>query len=240
MLSKFGLFVTVVVASTAFSACTEPPPDPVFVRGSAIDGGVDGDGDVDSGPIGPDDSGSTCTGEEYPCGPYGTGRCEVIADHSFIPANEEAEALAGDDGLLDLHDLFADESITGILLFGTAGWCSACGVESDWLHDAYDDFQNVDGHGGRIEVVAVVFEGSTPGVPATAAYAESYATREGFTFPAVADTQGDILYYFDAQSSPGNIMVDATEMRIHRVIQGVDASGISGVLFTLDGSVTCR
>jgi hypothetical protein len=204
------------------------------------DSGVDGDGDIDGGPIGPDDSGPTCTGEDYPCGPYGNGHCEVIADHGFVPVNAYAEDLAGSGGIFDLSDIYADESIVGILLFGTAGWCSVCSYEADWLNDIYSDFQDIDGEGGRIEIVAVIFEGSTPGMPATAEYAESYAERNNFIFPAVADTRGDVLYYFDAQSSPGNILIDATEMRIHRVIQGFIESNITGVLWTLDGSVNCR
>lgn len=240
MYARHGLIVLVVLAVIAAVGCTEPLPDPVFIQASSADGDGDVDGDIDSGPIGPDDSGTSCTGEDYPCGPYGNGHCEVIADHGFVPVNAYAEDLAGSDGIFDLSDIFADESIVGILLFGTAGWCSVCGIEEEWLNDVYDDFQDVDGEGGRIEIVAVVFEGSTPGLPATAQYAEAYAERGGLRFPAVADTQGDILYYFDAQSSPGNILIDATEMRIHRVIQGFVQSNITGTLVTLDGSVNCR
>jgi len=72
------------------------------------------------------------------------------------------------------------------------------------------------------------------------AYAEAYAERYGFPFPTVADTSGDLLYYFDAASTPGNVMIDATEMRIFRVIQGWDQRSIEGVLNVLDGSVNCR
>lgn len=235
------MIALMVLAATAASGCTEtPPPDPIFIQASSTAGDGDVDSDGDSGPIGPDDSGPSCTGEDYPCGPYGNGHCEVIADHGFVPANDYAEDLAGSDGIFDLSDIYADESIVGILLFGTAGWCSVCGIEEEWLNSIYDDFQDVDGEGGRIEIVAVVFEGSTPGVPATVQYAESYAERGGLRFPAVADTRGDVLYYFDAQSSPGNILIDATEMRIHRVIQGFVQSNITGTLYTLDGNVNCR
>ena len=102
----------------------------------------------------------------------------------------------------------------------------------------YEDFQDMPG-GGRIEFVTVVYEDQYYN-PATRAYAESYAERYGFPFPTVADNAGDLLYYFDAQSSPGNIMIDASLMRIQRIIQGFDQPSIEGVLHTLDGSVTCR
>lgn len=240
MLARHGLIVLGLLAAIAASGCTELPPDPIFIYASDAGGDGDGDSDVDADLGGPDDSGTSCTGEDYPCGPYGNGHCEVIEDHSFVAANELAEEIAGDDGILNLSEIYADESVLGVLLFGTAGWCSVCDYEKDWLNDIYEDFQNIDGEGGRIEFIAVIFEGSTPGVPATAQYAEMYAERAGLAFPAVADTRGDVLYYFDAQSSPGNIMIDATEMRINRVVQGFIEGSITGVLWTLDGSVNCR
>ncbi len=103
----------------------------------------------------------------------------------------------------------------------------------------YEDFQDMPGLDGRIEFVTVVFEDNYYNA-ATRTFAESYAERYDFPFPTVADTAGDLLYYFDAASAPGNVMIDATQMRIHRVIQGFGQSGIESVLHILDGSVNCR
>ncbi len=239
MLTRLSvLLLSVLAISVLIVGCTqEETPDPLFVGGEA-DGDGDADGDADGDGDGDGDA-DTCTGEDYPCGPYGHEACEVMENLSFIAANNSARDLAGGDGILSMQDIFADESIVGFMLFGTAGWCGACEYEADWMNEVYEDFQNVDGRGGRIEFITVVFQDGAAN-PATAEYAELYGERHNFEFPVVADTQGDVLYYFDAQSTPGNVMVDATEMRINRIIQGFDGAGIAGVLHTLDGDVNCR
>jgi thiol-disulfide isomerase/thioredoxin len=227
--------LTALVAVSSFG-CTEPPPEPIFIKGPDAD--VEADGDADADFAGPDDGGE-CTGEDYPCGPYGNTWCDVVANHGFVPANDAATELAGFDGIFDLSDVIADESVVGILLFGTAGWCTFCSAEAPWLSSLYEEYQDVDGQGHRVEFVAVVYQNDAGG-PATAGYATLYGERKGLQFPTVADTQGDILYYFDSQSAPGNILIDATEMRIIDIIQGFDELAIEGGLHQLDGSVhTC-
>jgi hypothetical protein len=233
---RITLGALAVVLAVALIGCTEERPTPLFIEGPEADG--DGDGDADVEYPQPDETDS-CTGEDYPCGPYGNTRCDTIADHGFVAANDAAAALAGDDGILNLSDIYADESVVGVLLFGTAGWCPVCSSEAAWLNTIYEELQDVDGEGHRVEFVAVVFQNDS-GAPATALYAEGYAERKDIVFPAVADTQGDILYYFDAQSAPGNIFVDATLMRIQKIVQGFDQGGIEGDLYQLDGNTNCR
>lgn len=194
------------------------------------------------GPF-PPDSGVTdtgvCTIEFYPCGLYGNQPCDLIEDLQFIPVNEHAEALAGDQEVLALHDIYADLSVGGILLFGTAGWCQFCGQEGEWLSSIYPEFQETDGSGSRIEFVAVIFQDDY-GAPATADYAAAYAARRGFPFPAVADPSGGILDYFDPSAAPGNVFIAHDDMRIQHVIQGFDQAGIDAELRALDGTATCQ
>lgn len=225
-----------VLAAVSIFGCAEERPTPIFIVGPETD--ADGDADVDVEYPQPDEV-ESCTGDVYPCGPYGNTRCDIIADHAFVAANDQATALAGDDGILSLSDIYADESVVGILLFGTAGWCPVCTSEGEYLNEIYEEFQDVDGEGHRVEFVAVVFQNDS-GAPATARYAGSYAARHGNVFPVVADTRGDILYYFDAQSAPGNIFVDASLMRIQKVVQGFEGTGIEGDLYQLDGDTNCR
>jgi peroxiredoxin len=233
MKGRIELMLAVLLLAVGMFRCTSEPPEPLFVGGE-----TDGDGDTDADADGDADDGPSCDEEEYPCGPYGHQMCDTIEDLRFIPANEWAEEMAGSDGLLSLSDIYADESVLGILLFGTAGWCSACATEARDLNALSEELQDVDGQGGRIEIVTVVFQDESA-LPATKDYAERYNDRYDFDFPAVADTSGDVLYYFDAQSSPGNIMIDATEMRIQRVVQGYDRASIEATLWQLDGSVRC-
>lgn len=228
------LLHTMVLTSFAYLACCVDGDLEAVIIESDADGDVDSDADSDA-----DGDAPTCDPEIYPCGPFGHRTCDVIADRRFTAANAFAEEMAGGDGIFSLGDVYADESVVGILLFGTAGWCPACALEAAELNRIYADFQDIDGAGHRLEFVAVVFEDDDYR-PATREYARQYSDRYDFDFPTVSDNVGDILYYFDAQSTPGNILIDATTMRIQRVIQGWDESAITGVLHTLDGSVRCR
>ncbi len=229
MAARTTALFLVIVAALA-TGCVPEDREPVLIGGDG-----DGDGDVDGGG----DGGGECTGEDYPCPPYGHTACETMPDHRFVPANEAARALAGADGLLDIHDLRADPSTTALLLYGTAGWCSACIAESRALNALYEEYQRIPGTTNRAEFVTVVFQDNV-GAPATAEFAESYAEQYGFTFPTVADTTGDILYYFDAASTPGNILVDATNMRIFSVVQGFNEPSMRAAFAELDGSAECR
>jgi hypothetical protein len=177
--------------------------------------------------------------EVYPCGLYGTQRCDLIEDLEFIPVNDPADTVAGDDGMLSLHDIYADESVSGILLFATAGWCQYCGAEGTWLGSIYPDFQDLGSTGQRLEFVAVIFQDDF-GRPATESYGESYAARRGFPFPAVADPGGGVLEYFDPSAAPGNIFISQQDMRIQQVIQGFDQAEIDSALHALDGTATCQ
>lgn len=229
MLARTTAVLSLLVAALALG-CTPEDREPVLVGGDG-----DGDADFDGGG----DDGGSCTGEDYPCGPYGHTACETMADHRFVPANDAARDLAGEDGLLDLRDLRADDSTTALLLYGTAGWCTACVAESRALNALYEEYQRIPGTEYRAEFVTVVFQDNY-GNPATAEFAAAYAEQYGFTFPTVADTTGDILYYFDAASTPGNILVDARGMEIFTIIQGFNEGGMRAALAELDGTPECR
>lgn len=217
-----GWLLTLAVLVLAPEGCLS---DPSPVRLDAGSGGC-----VDA---------TLCAVEVYPCAPYGTGACDTLDDLSFLTANEHAEALAGGDGTLSLRDIYADKSVVGILLFGTAGWCPACRTEAHDLNRIYADFQGLDADGHRLEFVTVVFQDNNFS-PATREFAVSYDGSYGFDFPIVADSSGGILTLFNAQSAPGNILIDATSMRIQQVIEGYDESQLVNALRDLDGSAVCR
>ncbi len=227
MLRWFTLISIVFVLAAL--GCPPEDRDPVLIGGDG-----DADGDVDDG--GGDGEPVECDGAAYPCGPYGNTRCDVIRDLSFIPANDAATAMAGDDGLLSLSDIAADPTVTGIMLYGTAVWCTACHAESSALNEIQEAYQTED---ENVVIVAVVFQ-DEPGEPADVDVATDYGARYDFQFPTVADTSGDVLYYFDASSTPGNIFIDTTTMRIVNLINGFVEPTIRSTLGSLDGSVECR
>lgn len=221
-------------AGSAFLGCVEEDPTPSF-----IGAGLEVDGGTDSQSFPEPEVGEVCTDETYPCGPYGHSACEVMEDLSFVPANAAAEALAGDDGIVSLSDIYSDETVAGLLLFGTAGWCGVCNIEASWLNNTYESYQDTSVAGARVEILTVVFQDDLMN-PATLEYAEIYARTKNITSPVVADTRGDLLYYFDAASAPGNIYVDINNMKIYRIVQGFEAGNSEALLNTLQfSSVSC-
>jgi thiol-disulfide isomerase/thioredoxin len=225
-----------VAWAVTVGACLPPDPAPIFL--GSLDGGQAGSTECSDQRASSDCTATSCAGETYPCGPYGNGACELIRELSFQPVNGAAEDLAGLQGRLSLAHYYQDQGTVGLLLFATAGWCTFCAEEAAWLNSVYDDYRNAQGDQG-IEFLAVVFQDDY-GAPATADYARRYASRYGFPFAAVADTNGDILQYIDAGSAPGNIFLDVTTMRIQRVVQGYDLPIMEGLLGTLDGQGICR
>lgn len=219
---RHGIATTTSAAllAVALAGCLPEDPDPVWV-----------------GPLG----GCSCDPALYPCGDggFGTETCDVMCDLPFEPANDAAVEAGSVADVLALHDLYADESIVGVLVFGTAGWCQFCGQEGAWLAQIYEQHQNVDGAGHRVEIVAVVFQDDY-GNPATREYAQAYADRRGFPFPAVADPTGGVLRYFDAASAPGNIFVERCGMKIRQVVSGFDQTAIEQGLRALDGTCSCQ
>ena len=148
--------------------------------------------------------------------------------------------MAGEPGQLTLSEIAEDETVAGILLFGTAGWCTFCQAEGQWLVAVYDSYQNLPG-GRRIEMVAVIFQDETAAT-ATPEYGEAYAARRGFPFPAVVDPQGILLNYFDAAAAPGNIFVriEPELMVLQQAFGGWDQTQIETNLEALDGPSSCE
>lgn len=203
--------------------CVPDDPKPLLIEET-------GPSDADTPP---------CDASVYPCGPYGTGECDTIEDLSFVPVNDPGRDVAGDDDHLSLSDLFEDEAVQGVLLFGTAGWCQFCSEEGVWLNSIYPTYQDLDGSGRRIEFIAVIFQDELSNA-ATPEYGEIYARRRGFPFPAVSDQAGAILRYFDPQGAPGNVFISRQDMEIQNVIQGYDQNDIQDQLDGLDGPSQCR
>ncbi|MBW2261659.1 MAG: redoxin domain-containing protein, partial [Deltaproteobacteria bacterium] len=149
--------------------------------------GIDGDATEDTTPDTGDTSDEPACETDYPSGPYGVSAGDTIDNLTFASV---------DGGTYTLHDCFCDDSSKLLLIYATAGWCTACEVESSDLPGVYGDF-----HDQGLEILAVVFENSSA-LPATPAYAGEYNDYYGFPFTAVADPDLGITAYFDKTTAP--------------------------------------
>ena len=186
-------FITFAYAAFLFLGACGDDDD----NGSSADAGNDAVQPDGAGPdasgndaVQPDGAGPDALADgvdisDYPSAPYGTALGDVIADLSWEAANTAAIDLAGDDGMLDFHDLFqANEahggSLRGLFVWHTTGWCPYCADEAPLLQALYEQYAD----DGILFITAVAEDES--GAPATAAYAESHGNSYGWTFPVVA------------------------------------------------------
>ncbi len=203
-------------------ACNCPPPGTDADADGDDVPGPDADGDdvpeADADADGDDDGADPCWA--YPCGTTGTRLGNILPDTSYTSVSAAADEYLGGDGVFDLHDLYqANEAHGGtlkaILFYVTTVWCPYCGQEAAKLEALYQELR-ADG----VLLVGIITDGATPGRPATAAEGRNYATRYGWTFPAVI---GDIPTNYwppdDVASGeigvPLHLFVDAREMRLY-------------------------
>jgi thiol-disulfide isomerase/thioredoxin len=203
-------------------ACNCPPPvtdadaDGDDVPGPDADGddvpGPDADGDGDGDGVDP------CW--DYPCGSTGTRLGNILPDTTYESVTAAADEYLGDDGVFGMRDLYqANEAhggtLTSILLYVTTVWCPYCGQEAAKLEDLYQELRD-DG----VLLVGIITDGATPGRPATAAEGRAYATRYGWTFPAVIGDVANNYWPPDDVASgeigvPLHLFVDPREMRLY-------------------------
>lgn len=181
---------------------------------SACDGGGSED-DASTDTASPDtvvDTSTDITTEPGDCPgpPFGTSEGDTIANHVFTTA---------DGGDLDLCSLAQVPGNRVLLVYGTAGWCTACTYESSDLPGMYDDY-----HSQGLEVLAVVFEDESSAT-ADSVYASGYRDYYGFTFPTVTDPDFLIGSYFDRSSAPLNMFVDLETMEILEIGTGYATGG---------------
>lgn len=157
-----------------------------------------------------------CGPEIYPCPPYGTRKNRVMADVSFLPANDAAEDLAGDDEILNMKDFYSADARL-IVIFVSAGWCDFCGAEAGVLNDVYESFEGDER--GKVMFLGVVSQDGDY-YYATTTYAKNYASSYGWTFPAVPDVSNVMNQYFLQPAYPFHLIVDGRDMTIRYSMHG--------------------
>jgi len=168
------------------------------------DDGEDGGDVVDAGPR-----------EGYPAGPYGTAEGDTIEALTF---------LAPDGSDFSLGDVYADGNNKLLLVTTAAGWCTACIEEQPWLEEIYGQYRD-----RGLAIVVALFEDASFN-PATPALAADWVSDYQVSFPVVADP--DFLFepYYDATSTPMNMIVDVTSMEILWVVSGGDKTTVESIL----------
>jgi peroxiredoxin len=144
---------------------------------------------------------------EYPAGPYGTHIGDRIQNLTFLTV---------DGTNVSLRDYYQDTTRKLLLVYQTAGWCSACAYESRHLNGIYTSYWS-----RGLSIMAAVFEDDY-GYPATREYAQEYARTYGFLFTTVVDSPSQLNAYCHEELSPMNLLIDLSTMNIVDIQYGYD------------------
>lgn len=157
---------------------------------------------------------NACVDDLYPPAPYGTATGDIVEDLAFVPANDAARMMAGDDNIFQFSDMYNlnqqhGGELRGVMMFITAGWCVYCPIEARQLEALYQELRQ-DG----ILLLGLELENDN-GRPASPADAEAYANNYGWTFPTFAG-QLPLSYWQDGEGgTPAHLFFDLRNMRIY-------------------------
>lgn len=153
----------------------------------------------------------------YPAGPYGASEGLVTDMMTFVPANQAAKDMAGNDEVFDLTHIYLNGTAHGgtintVLLFETAGWCPYCKDEAEYLNALYNELKDQ-----GLLIVGVISQDNS-GTPATTEYANGYAEQYRWDFPTVA---GDIHNsYRGGGGLPNNLTLSVGNMNYYDQFNG--------------------
>ena len=211
MINQFACGLTLILTFSALSfGCGEPNGDRI---GDASGLAMLDENREGSGQGGPNES--EFTPEGYPSAPYGFAIGDVTTDRAFF---------TDEDRILRLSDLHADPSKTLLLVFGTTGWCSRCSVHMPGLIDLHEKYA------AQGLFLAVSIHENANYVPAKISDAHGYRRRYALPFNVLADTDAQLLEYFEEFSMPMILAIDLRTMKIVRLDRNWSEEEVRGWL----------
>jgi hypothetical protein len=170
---------------------------------------------------------SGATGSEgYPSGPYGYATGSTIADLSFT-GKEDPRGPSGTAayGLLPMQtfsfdELRSDPTVRLIWMTGVSGWCVPCSTEQPSVAQAQAEYSS-----SGLKVIELIEQGGSPGVPATEADLDGWATVHQLHLLVGLDQAAWMAQYADPASFPVSILIGVPDMTIRYI--GVGASDLT-------------
>lgn len=152
----------------------------------------------------------------YPAGPYGTENFSVIEDLRFYDPFTESDVY--------LHDFHMDPAAKMLVISSSAGWCSACMLESEELVRFMDEYED---QGLRAIVTMYedvqgqpIFQQPSTYVKDTA-FMQDWKDRFKVDFPLVADPPWVMQNYWEpGGGTPLTMVITTDDMRIRYMDHG--------------------
>jgi len=159
----------------------------------------------------------------YPPGPYGNNVGSVIAPLSwqgYVDSDSDSDANPFNEAVttVSLQDFYKgfDPGARIILINASAGWCSVCQDEASYLVDIDADY-----HSRGARIITALFQ-DTSGYSADTDFAKTWGEYFEETFAVVADPNDLMSPYYQEDSVPMNVYIDASTMTIVNIEHGFD------------------
>lgn len=152
----------------------------------------------------------------YPAGPYGVTAGTILENLVF--SNPDGTPFSLDE------DVFKDPHNRVLLVYTTAGWCTACIGSQPKLRALFEEL-----HGKGLTILSA-FVRDAEYQPATGQQAADWKERYHLPFPVVTDGDFVLGAYYDETQTPLMMVVDVDNMEIRLVTTGFDEQLIRSVI----------
>lgn len=234
---KTALFASVGVLALLSTACgsdaADPPAQKEFDKGTVVNTGSGGGGNVTEPPF---DS------FVYPEAPFGTQVDSVIEPLALLGWKAPADA-AYDTGAFEPVSIAEYYNPDGtkpwklLWINSSAVWCGPCQAEYQQMRDEHTYEQEIKPKG--VQVFGTLMEnGANPPGPATPANLASWGKKYEVAFPMGVDPAFKIGVYFEQGTVPGGLLVDTKTMTIVKKLSGGAVTGPNGVLAEIDDALS--
>lgn len=164
----------------------------------------------------------------YPSGPYGVAVGDVLQDATFFGYKDAQAAEAGQlesFSLSDFYDPDGSKGIDALYLSISASWCPPCQAEAKALPELVENLQaksqKYPERRLRVAFFQDLYEGPTQKA-ATQGDLDKWQKRYKLPFPVVIDPKAKMSAYFDRNSIPYSLLIDAKTMKILATEAGFD------------------
>lgn len=144
----------------------------------------------------------------YPQGPYGSAEGSVVKNHEMTNSDGEPYSL--------MNNIFADESVSLLLISTGAEWCSACIEEQPILNAFYNEYKD-----NGLRIVEVLFE-DINFEPADVEIALNWKEANEVSYDVVADPEFSFEIYQDRSLTPLVMLIEVNTMTIIKMSSGFD------------------
>ena len=178
-----------------------------------------------STPSGNTSGSDVCDATTYPCGPYGVGVGDVIANATLTGRRDDNhDGRITDDPArpIQLSDYHGDPNVKVLALFITTEWCVPCRAEQPELIGIWNRSQSMKSGVAVLELLVQ----NTRGGAADQTTIDTWANGYGIPFDMAFDPMGNLGRLYTTGTYPSQAVITMRDMRIRWAEHGITSGAL--------------